>query len=148
MTNRSTLIGLVALTAIALVAARVDARPSCAELLAGNAYRCQVRTAPDAAPSERCLDFREDATGLAAGSLACTCTPRGNLAAVVFGAGTELVCVGREYVASGDGEVAVTSMLAGAATRTGIRRGFTFREGDLRIEAFECTLDPACATPE
>jgi len=142
MTRQLTIATLIA---FGLAAPRADAGSSCHALLVDNAYRCQVRTAPDAAPSERCLTFADSRRGIAVDRFFCSCSPRGKLSNLAFDASAEFLCAGSEFVTDPDGtQVRRSSMLSGQATRTAIKRGFGLRD-DGQVEAFDCKLDPTCA---
>jgi len=144
MTHR---LAIATLIGLALLAPRAEAGTPCDELLADQAYRCQVRTAPDALPSERCLWFAVGSRGIAVDRLSCSCTPRGKITKVAFDASAEFACAGSVIIGGEDPYVVDTTM-SGVATRSGIKRGFSLREDGL-VEAFECVLDPTCVpTPE
>ena len=145
-TNRLT-IAMVLAAAVTLPASAARAGSTCADLLGTNAYRCQVRSAADVAPATRCLVF-QNAPTLSVGSLRCSCLPKGKLAKITFGAAADFLCVGREAIPSpvpGGDPTSATAMLSGSATRSGIRRGFSFRDADGRTEMLECVVDPTCA---
>jgi len=144
MTHR---LAIATLIALALFAPRADAGTPCDAYLTDNAYRCQVRTAPDALASERCLLFAGGSRGLHVERLFCSCVPRGKLTKIAFDASAEFACAGT-VVAGGEDPYLVEATMTGLATRTGIKRGFLMGEDGL-VQAFECVLDPTCApTPE
>lgn len=146
MTTRLTIAMLLA-AAVTLPASGARAQTTCADVLGTNAYRCQVRTAPDAAPSQRCLVFQKSPT-LSVGAMRCSCLPKGKLAKLTFGASLDFLCVGREAIPSpipGGDPTSSTAMLSGSVTRSGIKHGFRFRDADGLTEVLECVVDPECA---
>lgn len=137
------LFAIATLIVTGLVAARADAGTPCNELLGNNSYRCQVRTAPDATPTERCLTFVD---GGGVGRQLCSCLPRGKVSNLAWESSAEFVCVGVQRVGTPEEPVTATTMLSGLATRTAIKRGFAMDDQGA-VEALECVLDATCAPP-